>query len=57
MWKKPTKLIHGNNTRHHTSETANSKDSTTLIDNNIPQINENVKLPNDNNKIFVKATW
>ncbi len=43
MWKEPTKLIHGNNTRHHTSETANSKDSTTLIDNNIPQSNENVK--------------
>ena len=45
MWKEPTKLIHSNNALHHTSETANSNNSTTLINSNIPQSNSNVKLP------------
>ncbi len=43
MWKESTKLIHSNNALHHTSETANSNNLTTLIDNNIPQSNTNVK--------------
>lgn len=43
MWKEPTKLIHSNNALHHTSETANSKSSTTLTDNNIQQNDLNVK--------------
>lgn len=35
MWKEPTKLIHSNNALHHTSETANSSNSSTLTDNNV----------------------
>lgn len=46
MWKEPTKLIHSNNALHHTSETANSKSSTTLTDNNIQQNDLNVKSGN-----------
>ena len=56
MWKKPSTLTNSN-APSSTSKTKGSDISPTLIDNNIPQINENVKLPNDNNKIFVKATW
>lgn len=35
MLNEPTKLIHDNTTLHHTSETANSNTSNTLIGNNI----------------------
>ncbi len=34
MWKEPTKLIHSDNTLHHTSETANSSNSSTLTNSN-----------------------
>jgi len=49
MWKKPSTLTNSITTPSSTPEAKGSDISSTLIDNNITQLDENVKLPSINN--------